>query len=46
MVQTDEAQNVPVVLANEQDVEPPYSVFTTCEKWLIVTLASIAGLFR
>ncbi|KAG2134673.1 major facilitator superfamily domain-containing protein [Suillus cothurnatus] len=45
MVQTDEAQNVPVVLANEQDVEPPYSVFTTCEKWLIVTLASIAGLF-
>ncbi|KAG1831189.1 major facilitator superfamily domain-containing protein [Suillus subalutaceus] len=29
----------------EQDVEPPYSIFTTCEKWLIVTLASVAGLF-
>lgn len=45
MAQNDEVHNVPVVLAKEQDVEPPYSIFTTCEKWLIVTLASVAGLF-
>lgn len=45
MVQTDEAHNISVVLAKEQDIEPPYSIFTSCEKWLIVTLASIAGLF-
>ncbi|KAG1785279.1 major facilitator superfamily domain-containing protein [Suillus plorans] len=45
MVQTDEGHDIPVVLAKKPDVEPPYSVFTTCEKWLIVTLASIAGLF-
>lgn len=45
MAQTDEVHNIPVVLAKEQDVEPPYSVFTTWEKWIIVTLASVAGLF-
>lgn len=26
--------------------EKPYSIFTPNEKWLIVTLASVAGLFR
>ncbi|KAG2067246.1 hypothetical protein BDR04DRAFT_1120637 [Suillus decipiens] len=45
MAQTDEVHNISIVLAKEQDIEPPYSIFTTCEKWLIVTLASIAGLF-
>ncbi|KAG2046558.1 hypothetical protein BDR06DRAFT_1014636 [Suillus hirtellus] len=45
MVQTDEGHGIPVVLAKKPDVEPPYSAFTTCEKWLTVTLASIAGLF-
>lgn len=28
------------------DVEPPFSVFTTRQKWLIITAAGFAGLFR
>ncbi|KAG2123271.1 MFS general substrate transporter [Suillus clintonianus] len=45
MVQNDEVDDIPVVVTKVQDVERPYSIFTTSEKWVIVSLASIAGLF-
>ncbi|KAG1755287.1 major facilitator superfamily domain-containing protein [Suillus paluster] len=44
MVQNDQVNDISIAL-KEQDVEPPYSIFTTSEKWIIVSLASIAGLF-
>jgi len=46
MTQNDEVHDIPVALTKEQDVESPYSVFTSSEKWVMVSLASVAGLFR
>ena len=31
---------------NEKTAEKPYSIYTNSEKWFIVVIASVAGLFR
>lgn len=46
MVKNDEVDDIPLSLNRGQVAEPLYSIFTSSEKWVIVTLASIAGVFR
>ncbi|OJA16099.1 hypothetical protein AZE42_10598 [Rhizopogon vesiculosus] len=43
MVKNVEVHDIPISLT--KDINPPYSIFTSSEKWVIVTLASIAGVF-
>ena len=32
--------------ANDTQVEKPYSIYTKGEKWAIVVMSSVAGIFR
>jgi hypothetical protein len=41
-VPVDEAAMVPV----EGEVEVPYSIYTSKEKWIIVAMVALAGFYR
>ena len=41
-----EAVVAPEVLAVEGQVEVPYSIYTSKEKWLIVAMVALAGFYR
>jgi hypothetical protein len=43
---TEVPHELPVSEKIEGPDEQPYSIFTSGEKWLIVSIASIAGIFR